>query len=128
VEETTQAVTVRLRCAGLFAPGSAALDDRFVPMVDHIAAALNTVPGALTIIGHTDNQPIHNLRFPSNFELSLARAQTVRDRMLQDHTAADKLKTDGKGDKEPIADNATPGGREANRRIEFILLRSGSPS
>jgi type VI secretion system protein ImpK len=128
VEETTQAVTVRLRCAGLFAPGSAALDDRFVPMVDHIAAALNTLPGSLTIIGHTDNQPIHNLRFPSNFELSLARAQTVRDRMLQDHTAADKLKTDGKGDKEPIADNATPGGREANRRIEFILLRSGSPS
>jgi type VI secretion system protein ImpK len=126
VEETTQAVTVRLHCGGLFAPGSAVLDDRFLPVVDHIAAALNTVPGSLTIVGHTDNQPIHNLRFPSNFELSLARAETVRDLMLKRQVAADKIKVDGKGEKEPIADNKTPEGRETNRRIEFIQLRSAS--
>lgn len=123
VDESVQAVTIRLHCSGLFAPGSASLDDRFIPAIDHIAAALGTVPGSLTVIGHTDNQPIHNLRFPSNFELSLARAQTVRDRLLQNHAAGD-IKVDGKGDTQPIADNRTPEGREENRRIEFELLRS----
>lgn len=124
VTETVQAVTVKLHCSGLFAPGSASLDDRFAPMVDHIAAALKTIPGSLTVIGHTDNQPIHNLRFPSNFELSVARAAAVRDRMLQAGGDAGRIAVDGRGDREPIADNRTPEGREANRRIEFLLLRS----
>ena len=105
-------------------PGQRYPDERFVPAVDHIAAALKTVPGSLTIIGHTDNQPIRNLRFPSNFELSLARAEAVRDRMLLARIATDRIKVDGRGEKEPIADNRTPEGREANRRIEFTLLRS----
>jgi type VI secretion system protein ImpK len=124
VDEGVQTITVRLHCTGLFAPGSAALDDRFGPTVDDIAKALKAVPGTLTVVGHTDNQPIHNLRFPSNFELSLARAQTVRDRLVKDGISADQIKVDGKGEKEPVADNNTLEGREANRRIEFILLRS----
>ena len=124
VEEAVQTITVRLHCNGLFAAGSAALEDRFEPTVDNIAKALKTVPGTLTVVGYTDNQPIHNLRFPSNFELSLARAQSVRDRLVRDGVAADQIKVDGKGEKDPIADNGTPEGREANRRIEFILLRS----
>jgi type VI secretion system protein ImpK len=124
VQEAIQIITVRLHCNGLFAPGSAALEDRFGPTVDDIANALKTVPGTLTVIGYTDNQPIHNLRFPSNFELSLARAQSVRDRLVKDGVPADQIKVDGKGEKDPIADNNTAEGREANRRIEFILLRS----
>jgi outer membrane protein OmpA-like peptidoglycan-associated protein len=55
-----------------------------------------------------------------------ARAETVRDLMLKRQVAADKIKVDGKGEKEPIADNKTPEGRETNRRIEFIQLRSAS--
>jgi type VI secretion system protein ImpK len=124
VTETIQAVTVKLHCTGLFAPGSATLEERFLPTVDHIAAALKTVLGSLTVIGHTDNQPIHNLRFPSNFELSVARAEAVRERMLNTAGEPDRIKADGRGEKEPVADNRTPEGREANRRIEFVLLRS----
>jgi type VI secretion system protein ImpK len=122
-----QTVTVKLHCAGLFAPGSADLAERYLPTVDHIAEALKKLPGSLTVIGHTDNQPIHNLRFPSNFELSLARAETVRDRIGQILGAADRIRVDGRGDKEPVADNHTPEGREMNRRIEFVLLRSAAP-
>jgi len=124
VDEAVQVITVRLHCTGLFAAGSSALEDRFGPTVDDIAKALKTVPGTLTVVGYTDNQPIHNLRFPSNFELSLARAQSVRDRLVQDGVPTDQIKVDGKGEKDPIADNSTPEGREANRRIEFILLRA----
>jgi type VI secretion system protein ImpK len=124
VEEAVQTITVRLHCNGLFAAGSADLADRFESTVDDIAKALKTVPGTLTVIGYTDNQPIHNLRFPSNFELSLARAQSVRDRLVKDGVPTDQIKVDGKGEKDPVADNGTPEGREANRRIEFILLRS----
>jgi type VI secretion system protein ImpK len=124
VAETAQTVTVRLHCSGLFAPGSALIDIRFIPIVDHIAAALQTLPGALTVIGYTDNQPIHNLRFPSNFELSVARSEAVRDRILNLDGGHDTITAEGRGESDPIADNTTPEGREANRRIEFVLLRA----
>ena len=125
VQETEQAITIRLKGASLFAPGSASLEDRFLPIIDHVAGALTSVPGTLSVIGHTDNQPIHNLRFPSNFELSLARAEAVRDRILTTLDAPDRITADGRADKEPVADNGTPAGREANRRIDLVLLRSG---
>lgn len=124
VTETAQTVSVRLHCAGLFAPGSALIDIRFTPIVDHIAAALQTLSGTLTVIGYTDNQPIHNLRFPSNFELSVARAEAVRDRILNRDGGHGTITAEGRGESDPIADNATPAGREANRRIEFVLLRA----
>jgi type VI secretion system protein ImpK len=125
VQETEQAITIRLKGASLFAPGSASLEDRFLPIIDHVAGALASVPGTLSVIGHTDDQPIHNLRFPSNFELSLARAEAVRDRILTTLDAPDRITADGRADKEPVADNGTPAGREANRRIDLVLLRSG---
>jgi type VI secretion system protein ImpK len=124
VQETEQAITIRFKGAALFAPGSATLEDRFLPIIDHVSTALTSVPGTLSVIGHTDNQPIHNLRFPSNFELSLARAEAVRDRILTTLDAPDRITADGRADKEPIADNRTPEGREANRRIDLVLLRS----
>jgi type VI secretion system protein ImpK len=128
VDETEQTVSVRLLGAGLFAPGSAALQERFLPVIDRVAAALKSVPGTVSVIGHTDNQRIHNLRFPSNFELSLARAEAVRDRMLTNFDTPDRVTADGRADKEPIADNQTAEGREANRRVDLVLLRSGGRS
>ena len=102
-------MTVKLHCAGLFAPGSADLAARYLPTIDHIAEALKKLPGSLTVIGHTDNQPIHNLRFPSNLELSLARAETVRDRIGQILVAADHTRVDGLRDKEHTRPHQTAG-------------------
>ena len=117
-----------LSLLSLFASGSASLQDQYLPTIDRVATALKTVSGALSVIGHTDNQPIHNLRFPSNFELSLARAEAVRDRMATILDAPDRITVDGRADKEPIADNRTPEGRESNRRIDLILQRAGGRS
>jgi type VI secretion system protein ImpK len=125
VWETPQQVSVRLTGSGLFAPGSATLDNRFVPVVDRIAAALKAEPGSVTVVGHTDNQPIHTLRFPSNYELSLARAETIRARLAEVLGASERISAVGRADAEPIADNRTAQGRELNRRVEIIVLRSG---
>jgi type VI secretion system protein ImpK len=124
VQETGQSVNVRLRGTGLFRPGSATLEDRFLPVIDRIGAALKDEPGTAKVVGHTDNVRIHTAQFPSNYELSLARAQAVRDRIAQTLGGGDRIAVDGRADAEPIADNATPEGRETNRRVEIIVFRT----
>ena len=126
VEESPQNVVVRLRGTGLFGPGSAMLEPRFLPVIDRIAAALKDEPGLAMVVGHTDNQPIRTVQFPSNFELSLSRAEAVRSRLAQGLGSPDRISVAGRADAEPIADNRTPQGREMNRRIEIIVLR-GKP-
>lgn len=125
VWETPQQVRVRVTGSGLFSPGSATLTDRFIPVIDRIAAALKAEPGSVMVVGHTDNQPIHNLRFASNYELSLARAATVRARLAKTVGASERISAIGRADADPIADNRTPQGRALNRRVEIIVLRSG---
>jgi type VI secretion system protein ImpK len=123
VQETPQNVVVRLRGTGLFAAGSATLDPRFLPVIDRIGAALVDEPGLAMVVGHTDNKPIRTVQFASNFELSLSRAEAVRRRLAQTMGSGDRISVAGRADAEPIADNATPQGREMNRRIEIIVLR-----
>jgi type VI secretion system protein ImpK len=127
VQETPQNVVVRLTGAGLFPAGSAVLEMRFQPVVDRIGAAIRDIHGLAMVVGHTDNQPIHTLRFPSNFELSLARAKAVRDQLAQTLGSPDRISVAGRGDAEPIADNASAAGREKNRRVEIIVLRGHPP-
>lgn len=127
VQESPQNVVVRLRGTGLFSPGSAALEPRFLPVVDRIAAALKDEPGLAMVVGHTDNLPIRTIQFPSNYELSLSRAEAVRRRLAQTLGSSDRISVAGRADAEPLADNAAPQGREMNRRIEIIVLR-GKPA
>ncbi len=60
----------------MFASGSATVDPRFVPVLNRIGAALKDEQGSIEIIGYTDNQPIQTVQFPSNFQLSAARARS----------------------------------------------------
>ena len=85
---------------------------------------MNVEPGNVQVLGHTDNQPIRSLKYPSNFHLSLARAQAVLAVIKQKVKDAARLSADGRADSEPIASNATPEGREQNRRIEVVLTRA----
>jgi len=62
----------------MFESGSDKLNKQFVPIMERIGKALETQPGAAKITGHTDNVPIKTLRFPSNYDLSVARAETVK--------------------------------------------------
>lgn len=121
VTETMDSVVVRIRNRGLFASGSATVEAAFLPTIQRIAQALDGEKGKVTIVGHTDNQPIRSLRFPSNWHLSVARADSVE--ALIGKTLADpsRLKTVGKADTDPVAGNDTPEGREQNRRIDVVL-------
>jgi len=105
---------------GLFKPGEATVsaDDQW--LLTRIADALRSVPGQIDVIGHSDNVPIRTLRFPSNWELSRARAESVA-RLLAAGVGPGRIRADGRGDAEPVEANDTPQGRARNRRVEITL-------
>jgi type VI secretion system protein ImpK len=123
VTATMQTATVRVRGSDLFASGTATINDRYVPLIDRVAAALDNEQGSVLVVGHTDNVPIRSLRFPSNYQLSVARAETVRDQIRRDMKQRHDVAAEGRADSDPVASNATPEGRAANRRIEVVLNR-----
>jgi type VI secretion system protein ImpK len=112
---------VTLRGDGLFAPGSAAISPRFVPVLVRIAHALNSVPGQVKITGHTDDQPIRSVRFPSNWHLSQERAHSVKQILIENGTLPGRLTAEGRADAEPVASNDSAEGRARNRRVEITL-------
>ena len=126
VEDSVQAITVRIRNRGMFSSGSATVEESYRPLLQRVAAALRDESGRVIVAGHTDNVPIRSLRFPSNWHLSVARAEAVRDVVAADGIDPARLTAAGRADGEPIASNDTAEGREANRRIELILMKTGS--
>jgi type VI secretion system protein ImpK len=112
-----------LRGDGMFDSGSTDVKSRYVRVIERVAVALNAVPGVIQISGHTDNVPIRGLgRFQSNFDLSQARADVVRNMIDTRLTARDRTRAQGKAEGEPIAANTNAEGRAQNRRVEVILL------
>ena len=87
-----------------------------------VAHALSQVKGQILITGHTDNQPIRSMRFPSNWHLSQERADAVRDILASNGVGADRIRAEGRADGEPVVDNTTPANRALNRRVEVILF------
>jgi len=91
-----------------------------------VADFLNHNPGwSVLIEGHTDAQPIHNKRFPSNVELSQARAEAVRDAIISHGINPERFLVMGYGDQRPVASNATAEGRKLNRRVEIAFIPPG---
>lgn len=124
VEENAQRILVRISGEGMFASGSDKLDPQFVPLMKRIGEALETQPGNAVITGHTDNVPIKkSLRFPSNYHLSVARAETVQELVVAGLSDPSRVTSEGRGETEPVADNKTPEGRKRNRRIELIVQK-----
>jgi type VI secretion system protein ImpK len=105
---------------GLFKPGEATIGSENLGLLARIGDALRGVPGPVDVIGHTDNVPIRTLRFPSNWELSKARAESVA-RILSARVPPERLRADGRGEAEPVAPNDTTQGRAKNRRVEITL-------
>jgi chemotaxis protein MotB len=133
LEQAHQRLTVAIVDRVLFPSGQATLTPEGQPLIDKIAAALAAVPDrAVLVEGHTDNVPIGadlQARFPSNWELSTARATEVVKRLIeQSHVPAARLSAVGRSDTEPVASNDTEEGRRRNRRIEIIILPPGSPA
>lgn len=105
---------------GLFRPGEVMVRGGDHSLLARIADALASVPGQIDVIGHTDNVPVRTLRFPSNWELSRARAEAVA-RVLAARVAPERIQADGRGATEPLASNETLQGRARNRRVEITL-------
>ncbi|MBC7942047.1 MAG: type VI secretion system protein TssL [Chitinophagaceae bacterium] len=123
VEGDPQRVLIRINGRGMFASGDSALEPRFATLLGRVGEALRTEPGRVTVLGHSDNQPIGTVRFPSNFQLSAARADTARIVLAGAAGQPERFTSAGRADTEPLAPNNTAEGREKNRRIEVVLAR-----
>ena len=110
----------------LFASGQAALEGRAHGLLTEIAQLLNvdeTHP--ISVEGNTDNVPIHSSLYPSNWELSTARASTVVQFLIAHQVGARRLTASGNAEQRPVDSNATAAGRARNRRVEIVLRRIG---
>jgi len=117
---------VRLRVKGglFFQPGQADLRTAAMPFLNGVAKILNKSKFYLIIEGHTDNLPIHTEVFPTNWELSAARATAVVRTLVQEgQISAKRLAAIGFGPYYPLESNRTPEGRRKNRRVEFIFTK-----
>ncbi|NBC34051.1 MAG: type VI secretion system protein TssL, partial [Alphaproteobacteria bacterium] len=123
VLEDAQTITVRLKGEGMFASASDALENRYRPAIERVATAMNDEPGDIIVTGHTDSIPIRTLRFPSNWDLSMARAEAVMEFMEQFIDDPERMSAEGLADNEPIDTNQTAEGRARNRRIEVVLVK-----
>jgi len=113
-------VVIRLVNQGLFGSAQATPAGGWDETFSRLAQAANLTKGPLKVEGHTDDQQIHSLAFPSNLELSEARAKAVARALTSAGlTDSGRLQTAGFGDAQPIADNGTADGRRENRRVEI---------
>ena len=125
VTEAAGRATIVVRSDRLFASGSARLEAAVEPVLLRVAAALDQVPGAIVVAGHTDDRPIRTARFPSNWELSAARAASVVKLLGPRLKDAARITAEGMADAEPLAPNDSEANRARNRRVS-IVLRSGT--
>lgn len=101
-----------------FDVGRAAIKPNFAPILNQFATSLNQNPvSTVTIIGHTDNTGSDAINNP----LSIDRAEAARDYLVSRGVARNRIATDGRGSREPVADNSTPAGRDKNRRVEIYV-------
>jgi chemotaxis protein MotB len=139
IEMGRDGLVISLREAGFFASGSAVTKPDTQEILRRISAALNRTPYDVRVEGHTDNIPIHNAQFDSNWELSTARATSIARLLLgMNAIRADRISAAGYSEFHPIAPNDTDEGRARNRRVDLVILprskvnfadpKSGAPS
>ena len=126
VSFTSQYVMLTMKGSILFSPGSATLNEDCKPVLDKVATILERYArGEIEINGHTDNVPMNSIQFPSNEELSDARALSVFYYLVETSSLNPSLiKHSGYGERLPIADNSTEAGRARNRRVEIRIYNN----
>ncbi|WP_124951099.1 flagellar motor protein MotD [Sulfuriferula thiophila] len=124
VTQTARGVNVEINASLLFAPGDAKLTEESRKALQAIAAVLKNQRNDLEIDGYTDDVPISNPLFPSNWELSAVRAGSVAREFVASGVAENRLMVVGYGSNKPIMPNDTVEGRARNRRVEVVILSS----
>lgn len=108
----------------LFFSGEARLENSAIPIIGKVANILRSSANPIQVEGFTDNNPISTNRFPSNWELSAARAASVVHLLDRYGLEPNRMSAIGYGEFQPIADNATLEGRQKNRRVVLVVLGS----
>lgn len=124
IKQTGDWLEVEINSNFLFASGDARLAREAVPVIGQIADVLAPVANPLQVEGFTDDQPINTTRFPSNWELSAARAASVVNLLDRFGIEPGRMSAIGYGEFKPIADNETEAGRQKNRRVVLVILGS----
>ncbi|MEM9531405.1 MAG: MotB family protein [Pseudomonadota bacterium] len=123
VVATPERVAIRVREKGSFESGSAALAQSFRPVLGRISETLKQTSGDVVVAGHTDNVPIRTARFPSNWELSSARAAAFVHFMTDESAfEPERLQIRAFGETRPLAPNDSRENRAQNRRVEISLV------
>ncbi len=122
MRQTKVGLVVSLSEAGFFAPGEAVINPDAESVINTLAESLQATNAQIRIEGHTDSTPISNAKYPSNWELSTARASSVLARLIERGIGPDRLSAAGYGGFQPVADNTTLEGRAQNRRVDVVIL------
>ncbi len=122
VSKSNRGVTLDINASMLFKPGEAEVQDEAVSTLADVARILAGEEMPIEVEGHTDNLPISTAQFPSNWELSSARASSVVRLFVEQGIAANLLKATGFADNFPVLPNDTIEGRARNRRVAVTVL------
>lgn len=123
VIEERDRVSLRIPDSLLFDSGEASLTGEGAGVLDELVPVLQDHAGEISVEGHTDNVPIRTAAFPSNWELSTARATEVLRYLESAGVPAARMRAVGRADTDPVAPNTNIPGRAANRRVDVILHR-----
>lgn len=126
IETEGMKVIVHIMENASFDSGLADVRPEFLPVLDKIAGLIDNNSGQISVSGHTDNVPIHNERFRSNWELSTSRAVSVTHELLARADIDDeRVVVTGHADTRPRASNDTVEDRAKNRRVDVMIVRGG---
>lgn len=122
VTQNSLGITVEINASVLFSPGQAKLAENSILSLQAIANVIKGHEHEINVEGHTDNLPINTENFPSNWELSSARASSVIRLFIEKGVEAHRLTAIGYGENRPIESNETFEGRKRNRRVTVMIL------
>lgn len=122
LRQTKYGLVVSLSEAGFFASGDAAINAEAEGVINTLAESLKNTDTQIRIEGHTDATPISTGRYPSNWELSTARASSVLAKLIEHGIDPSRLSAAGYAGFQPVADNSTLEGRAQNRRVDIVIL------
>jgi type VI secretion system protein ImpK len=123
LEDEDDSTMVKLVGAELFQSGSASLSKDFVVIIQKIGQFLGESGTGASVTGHTDNVPMSSLAYSSNWALSQARADTVKNILVSSSESKSKVKAQGMGDEQNLVDNKTAQNRAKNRRVEIVIIK-----
>lgn len=127
IQQTPGKLHIQLSDKILFASGEASFTPQAMATLEPLLAMLIDSEYDITVEGHTDNIPINTPRFPSNWELSAARASNVVRHLIDQGIAPARLRAIGYADSRPVDDNADEESRSRNRRVTLILSTEAEP-